>query len=303
MTPKCWTSPHTADSAQARRDITDDEARLAALRRELDRLDDAVHDLLIERSTVVGEIGRSGAKGPVKLRAGREAVILRRLLERHQGALPRQAVVRIWREIFAATTAMQGPHLIAVCEADPGGGFEQCAREHFGALTPLRVHPSPAQALRDVSRGIATAAVLPMPLESDLPGQAWWTALLQKDEPRIHIVAKLPFWVPRPEGAPQVEAFVAASVPPDATGNDRSLVGFEVALEVSRARIAQALAAAGLAPETIVLRRDAGAPEATALADVAGCLDDGDPRLATIGAALRRPTVLGAYAVPFDPGA
>jgi len=196
--------PPTADSREARRDISDDAARFAALRRELDGLDDAIHDLLIQRSTIVAEIGRNAAKGPVKLRAGREATILRRLLERHSGPLPRQAVVRIWREIFAATTAMQGPHLIAVCEATPGGGFEQCAREHFGALTPLRVHPSPAQALRDVSRGNATAALLPMPLESDEPGKAWWTALLQNDEPRIHIVARLPFWVPRPEGAPQV---------------------------------------------------------------------------------------------------
>ena len=50
-----------------------------------------------------------------------------------------QALVRIWRELLAGTTAMQGPFTVAVCEPDAGAGFTQTAREHFGALTPLRV--------------------------------------------------------------------------------------------------------------------------------------------------------------------
>ena len=97
-----------------------------------------------------------------------------------------------------------------------GSGYAQCAREHFGALTPLRVHRSPAQAIAEVSAGTATAAVLPLPAEEEAP--PWWTALLHRDEPRIHVVARLPFWAPRAEGAPRVQALVVAAVPPDPSG-------------------------------------------------------------------------------------
>ena len=58
-------------------------------------------------------------------------------------------------------------------------------------------------------------AVLPMPSETDTARDAWWTALLQKDEPRVHVVARLPFWAPRPDGAPTVQALVIATTEPD----------------------------------------------------------------------------------------
>ena len=147
------------------------------------------------------------------LRPGREADILRRLLRRHRGHLPRRAVVRVWRELLAATTSMQGPYAITACETEAGNGYVQCAREHFGALTPLHVHRSPAQAIAEVSAGTATAAVLPLPAEEE--AQPWWTTLLHRSDPRIHVVARLPFWAPRAEGARRVQALVVAAVPPD----------------------------------------------------------------------------------------
>ena len=63
------------------------------------------------------------ASGKVAFRPGREAEIIRRLLARHAGALPRRVLPRLWRELFAATTAMQGSLVIAVCETEPAAGF------------------------------------------------------------------------------------------------------------------------------------------------------------------------------------
>ncbi len=122
--------------------------------------------------------------------------------------------------------------------------------------------------------------------------------MLHKDEPRIHVIGRLPFWGPRPEGAPDVQALVIATVEPDASGADRSLLGLELPLDASRARLGGALAAAGFAPNHIILRRDPGAPAADALAEVDGFVADNDPRLAALATVLRRPVVLGAYAIP-----
>jgi chorismate mutase len=288
--------PSTLPVAEPKPD--QDRPSLAELRAELDGMDDAIHDLLMRRADIVSQVAALNAKVP--FRPGREAEILRRLVRRHKGPLPARVVPRVWRELLAGTTSMQGLYLIAVCEADAGQGFVQCAREHFGALTPLRVHRSPAQALAEVSAGMATAAVLPLPEDSDSPQAAWWTALLHRDDPRIHIVARLPFWAPRPEGAPQVQAFVVAAAAPDESSHDRSVIGFELSPETSRARLSAALAEAGFAPVSITLRRDPATQSAHGLIEVDGYVTDGDPRLAALTGAVQRPVVLGSYAVPLD---
>ena len=274
--------------------------QLAQLRAELDRIDNQVHDLLMQRAQVVERVGALGAKGRVPLRPGREADIVRRLLDRHESRLPRRTIARMWRELLAGTTAMQGNYTIAVCQADPASGFTACAREHFGALTPMRTHRTAAQALGEVSAGTAVAAVLPMPAEEETQGEAWWTALLHRDEPRIHVVARLPFWRPRSEGAPRVQALVVSAAAPDPSRDDRSLIGLEVSDTMSRARLSTILTTAGLSASNTILRRVPGSPVAHALVDVAGFVTESDPRLAGLPDLLRPAVVLGAYAVPVD---
>ena len=290
--------------------IRDPSRALQDLRGELDGLDDALHDLLMRRARVVGEIAGLGAKGRVPLRPGREAAIVRRLLARHAGPFPAASLVRLWRELICGMTAVQRPLRIAVCDGATGGGqFLAAAREHFGALVPLHQHSTPAQALNEVGLGQAVAAVLPVPREDETAREAWWTALLHQkaagaeDVSRLHVVARLPFWAPRPEGAPGAQAMVVTAADPDASGHDRSLLGLELALDVSRARLGTALAAAGFVAGPVILRRDPGADVAYALVDVEGFVDDGDARLGTLGSVLRRPLRLGAYAVPVGAGA
>jgi chorismate mutase/prephenate dehydratase len=266
---------------------------LAALRIELDRIDDALHELLMQRARVVEQVAKSGKRGAY--RPGREASILRRLLRQHKGALPPQTIVRLWRELLAGTTAMQGLFAVSVYEPDAGAAFTQTAREHFGALTPLHAYGRSSQALAEVSQGMSAVGVLPLPSETDGVRDDWWTTMLRQEQPRLRIVARLPFWAPRADGAPDVQALVVAGTEPDPSGHDRSLLGLELDAPVSRGRVTAMLAAAGLAAETVVLSRGG---VVHALVEVVGFLTDDDPRLARLNAALRRPVVLGAYAIP-----
>lgn len=261
---------------------------LAALRAELDTIDDALHDLLMRRARVVEAVAQSGKRSA--LRPGREASIIRRLLARHRGALPPQALYRIWREMLAATTGMQGGFSLAVCDPHPTAAYTQLAREQYGALTPLRVHGGASQALGDLMAGNASVAILPMPSDTE----TWWTALLH---PGVHVVGRLPFWAPRPEGSPTVQAVVVAPVPPDASEQDRSWLGWEQEEDASRTRLAAAVTGAGFSLGMMLVRRDPGTPVAQVLAEVEGHVAADDPRLAALGAGLR-PIVLGGYAVP-----
>jgi chorismate mutase/prephenate dehydratase len=266
---------------------------LTALRSELDRIDDALHELLMQRARVVEQVAKSGKRSAY--RPGREASILRRLLHRHKGALPPQTIVRLWRELLAGTTAMQGPFAVSVYEPDGDTAFTQAAREHFGALTPLHAFSRSSQAMAEVSRGLSAVGVLPLPSETNGVRDDWWIAMLQQEQPRLHIVARLPFWAPRPDGAPEVQALVIAGTEPDPSGRDRSLLGLQLDSPLSRGRVTTMLGAAGLAAETVILSRDS---VGHALVEIAGFLTEDDPRLARLNAALRRPVVLGAYAIP-----
>ncbi len=130
----------------------------------------------------------------------------------------RRAAGALWRELISGMTAMQGPCCSRSASPTRRARYIAAAREHFGALTPLRIHRTPAQAIGEVSAGAATAAVLPLPAEDEPAAAAWWTALLHKDDPRIHVVARLPFWAPRPEGAPELSGAGRLGAPPDPSG-------------------------------------------------------------------------------------
>lgn len=260
-------------------------AEIASLRAEIDAIDDAMHDLLMRRSAVVGRLAGSRAKGQGSpLRPGREAAVLRRLLSRHAGPLARVRIVRVWREIFMASTAIQGTFSVAAFA--PGEEAAQ-AREHFGPITPLRVHPTPARALSAVSEGEASVAVLPLPAEGEEADTAWWARL---DVPRLQVVARLPF-LTTTDGA---GALVVAPVPPDPSGHDRTLLLIEAEARASRAGVTEVLVEAGFEVASLLLAR---AGEATlALVEVEGFLGADDTRLAALPWARR--TILGAYAAP-----
>jgi chorismate mutase/prephenate dehydratase len=262
---------------------------LAVARAEIDALDDALHDLVMRRAAVVARLAASNAKAgsPSPLRPGREAMILRRLLARHHGALPPTALVRLWRELLASSSAQQGGFSVAVYARGPE--HERLAREHFGSLTPLRSLPTASRVLSAVAAGEAQVAVLPLPEEAEAPEAAWWMSL---DSPRLQVIARLPFHAAQADNL--LEALAVAPGAPDPSGADRSLLRIEAAGDRSRAQLRGALTAAGLVPRMLQLRRDGGVLRA--LVEVDGVLTADDPRL--VGLPFDRALPLGFYAAP-----
>ena len=102
-------------------------------------------------------------------------------------------------------------------------------------------------------------------------------------EPRLHIIGCLPFWAPRPDGAPAAQALVVAATPADASGQDRSFLCVECDSDVSRTKLGRRTVALGLHPLTLVVMRQQGSPVANVLVEVEGILTDDDTRLAHLG--------------------
>ena len=111
---------------------------LADLRRRIDELDDALHDILMQRAAVVEgvhRVKRQDATPP--LRPGREAQILRRLLAQHRGAFPKPILVRLWRELLAGSLAIQADLHVAVYAPENRAGLWDLARDHYGSQTAM----------------------------------------------------------------------------------------------------------------------------------------------------------------------
>src|SRR6516225_5584137 len=136
---------------------------LAKLRRRLDEIDDKLHDLLIERAEIVAAVAKSKRDGNLPaFQPGREAQIIRRLVDRHHGEFPVDTLVRMWREMLAATVRLQSRFAVAVFAPIESQGFWDLARDHYGSHTPMSAYRSIGQVIRAVAEGQASVGVLPM---------------------------------------------------------------------------------------------------------------------------------------------
>ena len=274
------------------------------LRREIDEIDTALHELLMRRSDVAARIGalKDGPDGPDGgfLRPAREAAILRRLVARHTGPLPAAVIVRIWREMMSALVRLQGPFAVAVYVSDQWPGYWDLARDHFGSHTPITAHDSAGQALGLVIDGTATIAVLPVPQQDDQ--DPWWRFLVRRDGPRI--IARLPFGDSGACRGPNVEALAVGRVAVEETGRDRTFLVLETSAEISRSALHTSLEAVGFDVVLVHVWHDPADPSTWLhLVELEGFVEKDDPRLARFAKSraevLREIWPIGAYAIPF----
>lgn len=283
------------------------EIAIDTLRREIDRLDDAIHDLLMRRAELaarVGELKRRGGETKVFIRAGREAEILRHLLTRHRGPFSSLALARIWREIIAATLCIEGPLSVAVhAPSRAGGALEpwDLARDYFSSNTPIAAYGSHREVLEAVMADSASVGVLGMPRARE--PEPWWPDLVALDDARPRVVACLPFVTRAGAGSAAQAALAIAKAAFEPTGEDVSLLVLETSSEPGRETLLEALAAAGLSAEWI---SDGPAPAKDdgdlALFKVLGFVDGDDARLDGLARTLRgtisRVVPLGGFAAP-----
>lgn len=271
---------------------------LAALRREIDSIDEQLHDLFMRRGEVVAEIGRrKAADGEVMFRPAREAQLLRRLLARHRGDLFDGSVIRLWREIIAASIRVQGMLTVGYCPLEGHGSALRLANGHFGLDTPTMRFETAAHVVSAVHRGEVSVGLVPLPEVADAPG--WWADV--RDATEVHVVAHLP-WYAEPSAAVTVGALVLARGMPEDSGDDRSLLMFTCPKPVSRARVGDVCADNGFEIDAQAATDDPHAPgERIHIVQIDGFVNPEDARIQAVAASLDASNVrlLGAFARPF----
>ena len=180
---------------------------LQDLRVEIDRIDAAMHELLIDRSAIIDRLIAIKARqgGGSAFRPGREAEMMRRLAERHRGRLPLDTVESIWRVIISTFTYVQANYDVHADMAGGDAAMRDCARFHFGWTVPLRSHFGPEAVIAAVARAEGDLGLVRV--EGHVGRGAWWRSLTAPGAPKI--IARLPF-VERPDHPAAMPVFVVA---------------------------------------------------------------------------------------------
>ena len=197
--------------------MTAPSVNLADLRREIDRIDEAMHCLLMERGAIIDRLiaVKKTSESGSAFRPGREASMMRALAERHAGLLPLDTVESIWRVIIATFTYVQAPYAV---HADISGGdapMRDSARFHFGFPVPSLQHAGAAAVIETVARSRGDLGIFR--LDQGASTGAWWRALAGEGRPKV--IARLPF-IERPDHPAGTPVFVISKPLTDAAVRD-----------------------------------------------------------------------------------
>jgi chorismate mutase-like protein len=275
------------------------------IRQDNDTLDNKLHDLLMKRAELVLAIGEEKRRAGVQvIQPDREIVMLRRLLARHKGPLPKEAVVRIWRELVGAVSLLQTGLRVAVYAPESAAGLANWdrAKDYFSSVLPMHKASNILAALAQVREGEATFAVVPWP-ENDEPNP-WWAFLLEESGPQpLRIIARLPLGDRSAlESGPEDKSLAVARLRFEPSGDDRSFIALEIPATISRARLVDKAKEAGFTPLSLHSAPRRGADTMIHLLETGSHAAGDDPRLAQLLEKLECPEgkclCVGGYPAP-----
>jgi chorismate mutase/prephenate dehydratase len=137
---------------------------LVAVRAQIDGIDREIQSLIADRALWARQVGKAKGKLAAAVdyyRPEREAQVLRRVVDRNEGPLADDVLVRLFREIMSACLAQQEP--LKVGYLGPEGTFSQQAlQKHFGHSAKGLPLASVEEVFDEVAAGHADFGVVPV---------------------------------------------------------------------------------------------------------------------------------------------
>ena len=141
-----------------------DAPDLSEVRTQIDGIDRRIQELIAERAQWARQVGKAKGKLAAAVdyyRPEREAQVLRRVVDRNDGPLSDEVLVRLFREVMSACLAQQEP--LKVGYLGPEGTFsQQAVHKHFGHSAHGMPMASIEEVFQEVASGHADFGVVPV---------------------------------------------------------------------------------------------------------------------------------------------
>jgi chorismate mutase len=268
------------------------EVALTDLRRDIDRIDASMHELLIERGAIIDTLiaVKKTQESGSAFRPAREADMMKRLVERHHGSLPLDTVESIWRVIISTFTYVQAPFAVHADLSTGDALMRDSARFHFGFTVPFVPHMGAASVVQAVTESKGDLGLVPA--FAFAGGGPWWAALEFATAPKI--IARLPF-VERPDHPAAMPLFVVSRVAADAMVTETEVWS----MRVSGWRAASVNAVTKTAADIVAVPDQAFDGAALLVSVPRGGIDAVTKALVGIGASIRSAALVGSHATRY----
>ncbi|MCK5575241.1 MAG: chorismate mutase [Sphingomonadales bacterium] len=274
---------------------------LSDLRRDIDAIDDQLHDLVRQRTKIVEEVRASKEGDLVKIRPEREAEIIYRLFAQHEGKFPKRELFRIWRELINATLSLEGPFSVGVFMEESDCGFWDLARDQYGSYTPMTAFPSTRRIIEAVQKQEVTVGILPIPARKD--DKPWWRRMVFEGADTPRVIARLPFVSGSNARSQGRGALVISPVAQQPTGRDRTYLVLESVQQLRPTKLAKAFGDVDLPVVFSSENLETDRPQVwQTLIEIDSFVTAQDPRVKSVedifDGAIKRVVSLGGYATP-----
>lgn len=206
------------------------EAALLNLRQDIDKIDDQLISLLMQRMKVVAKVGdlKKSYKEKFFIRSNREADMIRDLLEKSKNSLPEITVINIWRKIITTANMHEQPLHIAINNPKNISDYAYLVKDYYNNLVPYRNFNNAQETLSEVEKGESKIGIFDLSQLADNIKDSWWI-YLAKNHKNLKIFAKIPFFElendKNYQNKPQLVAIAAKK--PEKSNDDRTIFYIE----------------------------------------------------------------------------
>ena len=163
-------------------------SQIDKLRKQIDKIDFQILDLLKKRSKIAENIGKE-KKSNNLFRPERQASILRKLLKKNGNNLNPSYILSFWRSIFLSQIDVQGGIKLLLSN-NIANSYIKTIYDYFSHDIEIITINNTSKALEKVYNGKNILTILPYP--SYNKGAQWWT---NKRLEKLYGIAALPFFL------------------------------------------------------------------------------------------------------------
>ena len=158
------------------------------LRKQIDKIDFQILDLLKKRSKIAENIGKE-KKSKNLFRPERQASILRNILKKNGNNLNPLHILSFWRSIFLSQIDVQGG-IKLILSNNIANSYIKTVYDYFSHDIEIITMNNTSKALEKVYNGKNILTILPYP--SNNKGAKWWTNIQLE---KLYAIAALPFFL------------------------------------------------------------------------------------------------------------